>query len=148
MFDFSLGKLLIVGVIALIVLGPDKLPGAARTVGAMIRRLRSGWDSVRAEVERELEIEEIRSTARKAAADAEAAQAEASSTMKHLQSELDKVRQARDKLDDAVRAPLSADASGAESSAPSSSSESAAKLATDRDGEQAVSDDPARGEAR
>lgn len=92
MFDFSLGKLLLLAVIALLVLGPEKLPGAARTVGAMVRRLRSGWDSVRAEVERELEIEEIRRAARQAAADAEAAQSEASDTLRKMQSEMAEVR--------------------------------------------------------
>ncbi|HEX7340819.1 MAG TPA: Sec-independent protein translocase protein TatB [Rhodanobacteraceae bacterium] len=102
MFDFSLGKLLIVALIALIVLGPDKLPGAARTVGALIRRLRSGWDSVRAEVERELEVDEIRRAARQAAADAEAVQTEASTTLKHLNEELDKVREIRHQLADSA----------------------------------------------
>jgi|SRR5699024_3587600 len=92
MFDFSLGKLLLLALIALVVLGPEKLPGAARTVGALIRRVRSGWDSVRAEVERELEIEEIRSAARKAAADAEAAQAQANETLHRLQDEVHKAR--------------------------------------------------------
>lgn len=92
MFDFSLGKLLALALIALLVLGPDKLPGAARTMGALIRRLRSGWDNVRAEVERELEIEEIRQTARKAAADAEAAQSEASDTLRKMQEEMAEVR--------------------------------------------------------
>ncbi|SRR5699024_1004295 len=92
MFDFSLGKLLLLALIALVVLGPEKLPGAARTVGALIRRLRSGWDSVRAEVERELEIEEIRQAARKAAADAEAAQSEASDTLRRMKEEMAKVR--------------------------------------------------------
>jgi sec-independent protein translocase protein TatB len=92
MFDFSLGKLLLLALIALLVLGPDKLPGAARTVGAMVRRLRNGWDSVREEVEREFEIEEIRRTARKAAADAEATQAEASETLRRLHAEVEKAR--------------------------------------------------------
>lgn len=92
MFDFSLGKLIILALIALLVLGPDKLPGAARTAGALIRRLRNSWDGVRAEVERELEVEEIRRAARQAAADAEAAQSEASDTLKRLHDELDKVR--------------------------------------------------------
>lgn len=92
MFDFSLGKLILLALIALLVLGPDKLPGAARTVGALVRRLRSGWDNVRAEVERELEIEEIRSAARQAAADAEATQAQASETLRQLQEEMAKAR--------------------------------------------------------
>jgi sec-independent protein translocase protein TatB len=74
MIEISLGKLVLLALIALIVLGPEKLPGVARTAGALLRRVRSGWDNVRAEVERELEIEEIRRTAREAAAQAEAAQ--------------------------------------------------------------------------
>lgn len=92
MFDFSLGKLILLALIALLVLGPDKLPGAARTVGALIRRLRGGWDNVRAEVERELEIEEIRRAARQAAAEAEATQAQASETLRRLHEEVEKVR--------------------------------------------------------
>ena len=75
MIEISFGKLLLLAVIALIVLGPEKLPVAARTAGTLLRRLRSGWDSVRAEVERELQVEEIRRAAREAAAQAEAAQA-------------------------------------------------------------------------
>lgn len=76
MIEISLGKMVLLALIALIVLGPEKLPGAARTVGALLRRVRSGWDNVRAEVERELEIEQIKRTAREAAARAEAAQNE------------------------------------------------------------------------
>jgi sec-independent protein translocase protein TatB len=76
MIEISLGKLVLLALIALIVLGPEKLPGAARTAGALLRRVRNGWDNVRAEVERELEIEQIKRTAREAAARAEAAQSE------------------------------------------------------------------------
>jgi sec-independent protein translocase protein TatB len=74
MIELSLGKMVLLALIALIVLGPEKLPGAARTAGALMRRVRGGWDNVRAEVERELEIEQIKRTAREAAAHAEAAQ--------------------------------------------------------------------------
>jgi sec-independent protein translocase protein TatB len=76
MIEISLGKLVLLALIALIVLGPEKLPHAARTAGALVRRLRQGWDSVRAEVERELEIEELKRTAREAAARAESLQAD------------------------------------------------------------------------
>ncbi|MGH8216319.1 MAG: Sec-independent protein translocase protein TatB [Rhodanobacteraceae bacterium] len=74
MIDFSFSKLLLLAVIALVVLGPEKLPKAARMAGAMLRRLRVGWESVRSEVERELEIEEIRRNAREAAERAESLQ--------------------------------------------------------------------------
>jgi sec-independent protein translocase protein TatB len=67
MIEFNFGKLLLLAAIALIVLGPEKLPKAARMAGAMLRRLRLGWESVRSEVERELEIEEMRRAAREAA---------------------------------------------------------------------------------
>lgn len=76
MIEISFGKLVVLALIALIVLGPQKLPGAARTAGALLRRMRAGWDNVRAEVERELQIEEIKRNAREVAASAEAAQAE------------------------------------------------------------------------
>jgi sec-independent protein translocase protein TatB len=76
MIEISFAKLVLLALIALIVLGPEKLPGAARTAGALLRRVRNGWESVRSEVERELEVEEIRRAAREAAARAEAAQNE------------------------------------------------------------------------
>jgi sec-independent protein translocase protein TatB len=72
MIDISLTKLLLLAVVALIVLGPERLPHAARTAGALLRRMRSGWDSVRAEVERELQAEEIKRTLRETAENARA----------------------------------------------------------------------------
>jgi sec-independent protein translocase protein TatB len=92
MIEISFGKLMLLALIALIVLGPEKLPGAARTAGALVRRLRSGWDSVRAEVERELEIEDLKRTAREAAAKAEAMQKEMTGS----------VRQTREQVETAV----------------------------------------------
>lgn len=97
MIEISFGKLLLLAIIALIVLGPEKLPVAARTAGTLLRRLRSGWDSVRAEVERELQVEEIRKAAREAAAQAEAAQAH----LNTVQAQLD---EAARKVDTAARA--------------------------------------------
>ena len=86
MIEISFGKLLLLALIALLVLGPEKLPGAARTAGALVRRVRNSWDSVRAEVERELEIEEIKRTARAAAARAEAAQAQMNATAREMRA--------------------------------------------------------------
>jgi len=89
MIEISFGKLVLLALVALIVLGPEKLPRAARTAGTLLRRVRTGWDSVRAEVERELQIEEIKRQAREAAAKAEAAQSELDATLR-------KVREAGD----------------------------------------------------
>ncbi len=73
MIDISLGKLLLLAVVALIVLGPERLPHAARTAGALLRRIRNGWESVRTEVEREIQAEEIKRTLRETADNARAA---------------------------------------------------------------------------
>ncbi|TPG11596.1 twin-arginine translocase subunit TatB [Rhodanobacter glycinis] len=91
MIEISLGKLVLLALIALIVLGPEKLPGAARTAGALLRRVRNGWDNVRTEVERELEIEQIKRTAREAAARAEAAQNEMKEGLQQVREPLERV---------------------------------------------------------
>lgn len=60
MFDISIGKLALVAVIALIVLGPERLPRAARTAGMLLRKARSSWQNVRDEIEREISAEELK----------------------------------------------------------------------------------------
>ncbi len=60
MFELSFGKMALIAVVALLVLGPERLPGAARTAGALLRRLRNSWHGVRSEIERELAAEDIK----------------------------------------------------------------------------------------
>ncbi|WP_454828146.1 Sec-independent protein translocase protein TatB [Pseudoxanthomonas wuyuanensis] len=60
MFDLGFSELLVVAVVALIVLGPERLPKAARFVGLWVRRARSQWDSVKSELERDLAAEELK----------------------------------------------------------------------------------------
>ncbi|KAF1720246.1 Sec-independent protein translocase protein TatB [Pseudoxanthomonas wuyuanensis] len=60
MFDLGFSELLIVAVVALVVLGPERLPKAARFVGLWVRRARSQWDSVKSELERDLAAEELK----------------------------------------------------------------------------------------
>lgn len=69
MFDIGAGELGLIAVVALLVLGPERLPGAARTAGALLRRARNSWQSVRTEIERELAQEELQKSIRRAAAD-------------------------------------------------------------------------------
>ncbi|HET7560764.1 MAG TPA: Sec-independent protein translocase protein TatB [Rhodanobacteraceae bacterium] len=89
MIDLSYSKLLLLAVIALIVLGPEKLPKAARMAGAMVRRVRLGWDSVRSEVEREIQMEEIKRNAREAAAQVESVRAAADGVSKDARAVVD-----------------------------------------------------------
>ncbi len=68
MFGIDFNELLLIAVIALVVLGPDRLPGVARTAGAIVRRARSAWASVQAEVARELDTEGLAQQWREGAA--------------------------------------------------------------------------------
>lgn len=54
MFDIGFAEILLVGVVGLLVIGPERLPGAIRTTSAWVSRFRRGFDEVRAEVQREL----------------------------------------------------------------------------------------------
>ena len=60
MFDIGFSELLLVGLVALIVFGPERLPGAARTAGLWIGRLKRSFGAIKAEVEREMGADEIR----------------------------------------------------------------------------------------
>lgn len=60
MFNLSLPELAVIGVIALLILGPERLPGAARTAGALLRRAQRSWSGLRADIERELAADEMK----------------------------------------------------------------------------------------
>ncbi|MFV9654966.1 MULTISPECIES: Sec-independent protein translocase protein TatB [Pseudomonas] len=60
MFDIGFTELLLVGLVALVVLGPERLPGAVRTAGLWIGRIKRSFNSIKAEVEREIGADEIR----------------------------------------------------------------------------------------
>ena len=59
MFEFSLGEMLVVALVALVVLGPERLPKAARLAGLWLRRARVHWVSMKNELEQELAREEL-----------------------------------------------------------------------------------------
>lgn len=72
MFDLGFGEMLMIGLVALVVLGPERLPKAARFAGLWVRRARAQWYSVKSELEREIAAEELKQnldTVRTAAAD-------------------------------------------------------------------------------
>src|SRR5205814_9729419 len=60
MFDIGFSELLVIGVVALIVIGPQKLPRVARTVGHLMGRLQRYVADVKADINREIELEELR----------------------------------------------------------------------------------------
>ena len=82
MFELGWLEIGIIGVIALVVLGPERLPKAARFAGLWVRKARAQWFAVKSEMERELAAEEMKAS---------------------LQAERDAIRDAVKQLDDEAR---------------------------------------------
>lgn len=76
MIDLGLEKMMVIGAVALIVIGPEKLPRVARTVGTLLGKAQRYVADVKAEVNRSIELEELKKmkeTVESAARDVEAA---------------------------------------------------------------------------
>jgi len=82
MFELGWLEIGIIGVIALVVLGPERLPKAARFAGLWVRKARAQWFAVKSEMERELAAEELKAS---------------------LQAEREAIRDAVKQLDDEAR---------------------------------------------
>lgn len=85
MFDVGFSELVLMAIVALVVLGPEKLPHAARVAGAWVGRIRRTVSNMQAEIEREVSAQEVR---------------------ERLQKEIEAVRAAGQELD--IRAPFQA----------------------------------------
>ncbi|MDR2164394.1 MAG: Sec-independent protein translocase protein TatB [Zoogloeaceae bacterium] len=79
MFDIGFFELVVIGLVSLLVLGPERLPRVARTAGALMGRLRQYAGEVKAEIDREIDLREFKTL-----------QAEVSASARELQ---DSVRQ-------------------------------------------------------
>ena len=60
MFDIAFSEVVVIAVVALIVIGPERLPKVARTLGHMFGRLQRYVNEVKADINREMELDELR----------------------------------------------------------------------------------------
>ena len=60
MFDVGFSEIVLIAVVALIVIGPEKLPKVARTLGHMFGRMQRYVNEVKADINREIELDELR----------------------------------------------------------------------------------------
>jgi sec-independent protein translocase protein TatB len=60
MFDVGFSELILIAVVALVVIGPERLPKVARTAGALIGRMQRYVANVKSEVEREMQFEDLK----------------------------------------------------------------------------------------
>lgn len=93
MFDIGFSELLMVALVALLVLGPERLPKAARLVGLWVRRARAQWHSVKSELERDLAAEELQSSLREGRDALHEVQSEARDAGDQVRREFDQARE-------------------------------------------------------
>jgi sec-independent protein translocase protein TatB len=60
MFDIGFSEFIVIGVVALVVLGPEKLPRMAKTIGHLMGRMQRYVNDVKADINREMELDELR----------------------------------------------------------------------------------------
>ncbi len=60
MFDVGFAELLLLSLVGLLVLGPERLPRVARTLGGMARKARGSWLSLKRSIEAEMRAEELK----------------------------------------------------------------------------------------
>ena len=108
MFDIGFSELLVIGVVALIVIGPERLPRVARTIGHLLGRMQRYVADVKSDINREMELEELRKMR-------DSVQETATNVETSVQSELSK---AETELNAAASASTATDVSPAQEAAP------------------------------
>lgn len=113
MFDFSFGELLIVMVVALVVIGPEQLPKVARTIGALAGRAQRYIAEVKSEVQREIQLEDMKNLQQSVTAEARALEtslragiASMEENARALQAQAGEAMAAFTVTDDAAAAPV------------------------------------------
>lgn len=89
MFDVAFSELLVIAVVALIVIGPQRLPKVARTAGVLLGRLQRYAASVKADINREMQLEELRKLQAELAESARKLESQVSASVSGAQRSLD-----------------------------------------------------------
>jgi len=93
MFDVGFSEMIVVAIIALIVLGPEKLPKVARTVGHLLGRMQRYVNDVKADINREIELDELRKLQQSMQETARSIEQTVTQNVSSVESELNSVAQ-------------------------------------------------------
>jgi sec-independent protein translocase protein TatB len=96
MFDVGFAELLLLSIVGLLVLGPERLPRVARTLGGYARKARSSWISLRRTIEAEINADELKEPLKHF-------ENEIKSTVDGVKSGVDKLKTGVDKLKDPLQ---------------------------------------------
>ncbi|CAN7166609.1 MULTISPECIES: Sec-independent protein translocase protein TatB [Duganella] len=89
MIDLGLTKLAVIGVVALVVIGPEKLPKVARMAGTLYGRAQRYLNEVKSEVSREIELEELKNLQKEVQAAAESVKSDVENSISQHVSEVE-----------------------------------------------------------
>lgn len=120
MFDIAFSEMLIIAVIALLVIGPEKLPKVAKTVGHLLGKAQRYVSDVKSEINREMEIDELRKLQAEMQTAARKVEGDVQTTLRDTEADLNKsVKSIEDdiaELEGSKPSATSADASTTQSS--------------------------------
>ena len=88
MFNFGLSEIMIIALVGLIVIGPERLPKVAKTVGHLFGRMQRYASQVKAEIDREVQLDELKNLQKTMKEAAEEIEADVSSQLNFIQSEI------------------------------------------------------------
>lgn len=92
MFDIGFSEMMLIAVVALVVLGPERLPRVARQAGQWLGKLRRYVDDVKTDINRQMELEELRNLKTQMTEAAREIESSVQSTVSAAQSEFDQVQ--------------------------------------------------------
>ncbi len=115
MFDISFSEMIIIAIVALVVIGPERLPKVARTAGHLLGRLQRYVNDVKSDINREMQLEELKKLQSEL-------QESARNVEQSLSSEMQAARQAVNQTEQALRDDLESAAALEQPTAPATPS--------------------------
>ena len=91
MFDVGLTELLVIAVVALVVIGPERLPKVARTAGLLLGRLQRYVSDVKSDINREIQLDELKKMQQEMTSQVAGLQASVTHEMREVESSVNKV---------------------------------------------------------
>lgn len=88
MFDVAFSELVVIAIVALIVIGPEKLPKVARTLGLLLGRMQRYVATVKADIDSEMQLEDLRKLQQDVQQRMTQTQAEIGSETKHIEQSI------------------------------------------------------------